>query len=332
MSTKQKKMALSTLKAMLASEKADALAAMSAAQLSGERARAIEYYLGEMGADMPVPEGRSRAVSSDVADTVEGLMPSLMDIFCGSDEVVRFEPVGPEDEAAAQQESDYVNHVFMQQNPGFMVMYAFSDGAFYLRGGSPYPYLIPLGGILPYVGSSVPNSAFALPYGQAISRSTYVALFSLVGTTFGTGDGSTTFNIPDLRGRVVAGLDNMGGSNAARLSTAMTSTSMGNSGGAQNQTIAQANLPNVNFTVSGIALSQSFAFQGTSQPAFGGGGNGFPYVSGIGSPNVTSVDEWLTSTTPVSISSQGSAASGGSGTSLTTTQPTMVMNFILRVI
>jgi hypothetical protein len=129
MSAAPKKMSLSSLKAMLASEKADALAAMSAAQLSGERARAQEYYLGEMDQDMPAAEGRSRAVSSDVADTIEGLMPLLMDIFCGSDEVVRFEPVGAEDEAAAQQESDYVNHVFMQQNPGFMVTYAFIKDA-----------------------------------------------------------------------------------------------------------------------------------------------------------------------------------------------------------
>src|SRR5438045_3844572 len=56
-------------------------------------------------------------------------MPSLMDIFAGSDEVVRFEPVGPEDEAAAQQETDYVNHVFMQQNPGFLVLYSFIKDA-----------------------------------------------------------------------------------------------------------------------------------------------------------------------------------------------------------
>ena len=52
-----------------------------------------------------------------------------MDIFAGSDEVVRFEPVGPEDEAAAQQETDYVNHVFMQQNPGFMILYSFIKDA-----------------------------------------------------------------------------------------------------------------------------------------------------------------------------------------------------------
>ncbi len=123
------KMSLSSLQSMLASEKADALAAISAAQLSQDRADAMDYYLGDMTKDMPTQEGRSKAVSTDVADTVEGLMPSLMDIFCGSDEVVRFEPVGPEDEAAAQQETDYVNHVFMQQNPGFMTLYAFIKDA-----------------------------------------------------------------------------------------------------------------------------------------------------------------------------------------------------------
>src|SRR5262249_49117466 len=60
---------------------------------------------------------------------IEGMMPHLMDIFAGSDEVVRFEPVGPEDEAAARQETDYVNHVFMQQNPGFMILYSFIKDA-----------------------------------------------------------------------------------------------------------------------------------------------------------------------------------------------------------
>ena len=123
------KIAASDLKVMLSAEKADALAAAEAADLSSDRARAMDYYLGDMSQVMPAQEGSSRAVSTDVADTIEGLMPSLMDIFAGSDEVVRFEPVGPEDEAAAQQETDYVNHVFMQQNPGFMVLYSFVKDA-----------------------------------------------------------------------------------------------------------------------------------------------------------------------------------------------------------
>ena len=123
------KMSILDLKALLAAEKSDALAAVSAARLAEERADAMDYYLGDMRKDMPAQDGRSRAVSSDVADTIEGLMPNLMDIFAGSDEVVRFEPVGPEDEAAASQETDYVNHVFMQQNPGFLILYAFVKDA-----------------------------------------------------------------------------------------------------------------------------------------------------------------------------------------------------------
>jgi hypothetical protein len=123
------KMSLSDLKAMLASERADALAAVSASKLSSERADAMDYYLGDMTHDMPSPEGRSRAVSTDVADTIEGLMPSLMEIFCGGDEVVRFDPVGPEDVGAAEQETDYVNHVFMQANPGFLILYSFVKDA-----------------------------------------------------------------------------------------------------------------------------------------------------------------------------------------------------------
>jgi hypothetical protein len=122
---KRGKMGLLELKSLIAAEYSDALAANESADLTYERARAMDYYLGRMDEEMPALEGRSSTVSTDVSDVIEGLMPNLMDIFAGSDEVVRFEPVGPEDEDASQQETDYVNHVFMQQNPGFMVLYTF---------------------------------------------------------------------------------------------------------------------------------------------------------------------------------------------------------------
>jgi len=123
------KMTAGDLKALLAAERYDALSAMAASKLSDERASALNYYMGNMSKDMPAPDGRSKAVSSDVADTIEGLMPPLMEIFASGDEVVQFAPVGPEDVAAAEQETDYVNHVFMQQNPGFLVLYSFIKDA-----------------------------------------------------------------------------------------------------------------------------------------------------------------------------------------------------------
>ena len=132
---KSTKMSLADLRAMVNAEKASAMAATQAANLMGERADAMDYYQGHMSKDMPAQDGRSRAVSMDVQDTIEGLMPSLMDIFAGSDEVVRFDPVGPEDEDAAQQETDYVNHVFMQQNPGFMTLYSLFKDALLSKTG-----------------------------------------------------------------------------------------------------------------------------------------------------------------------------------------------------
>jgi len=65
-------MELTALQPMLAAQKADALSAMNAAELSTERQTAMDYYLGNMSRDMPAQEGRSRAVSTDVQDAVEG--------------------------------------------------------------------------------------------------------------------------------------------------------------------------------------------------------------------------------------------------------------------
>ncbi len=118
-------MTTSTLQAILSAERADALASTSQSALTDDRSRAMDYYLNNMDNDMPALAGRSKAVSSDVADTIHGLMPSLMEIFFGSDDVVEFVPVGPEDEEAAEQETDYVNHVFTQKNEGFKILYSF---------------------------------------------------------------------------------------------------------------------------------------------------------------------------------------------------------------
>jgi hypothetical protein len=130
------KMSAGDLKALLSAERYDALSAMAASKLSDERASALNYYMGNMSKDMPAPDGRSKAVSSDVADTIEGLMPPLMEIFAAGEEVVQFAPVGPGDVAAAEQETDYVNHVFMQQNPGFLVLYSFIKDALLSKVGA----------------------------------------------------------------------------------------------------------------------------------------------------------------------------------------------------
>jgi microcystin-dependent protein len=99
----------------------------------------------------------------------------------------------------------------------------------------------PTGAVIAFAGSSAPTN-WLLCYGQAVSRTTYAALFAVVSTTYGVGDGTTTFNLPDLRGRGIAGVDNMGGSDAGRIDIANSS---GTVVGSQYVTLtaAQSGLP-----------------------------------------------------------------------------------------
>ena len=100
-------------------------------------------------------------------------------------------------------------------------------------------------GPIPFAGASAPTG-WLLCYGQAISRTTYAALFAAISTAFGAGDGSTTFNVPDCRGRVPAGKDNMGGTAASRLTTAgsgVDGATLGASGGAQTHTLTTNQIP-----------------------------------------------------------------------------------------
>src|SRR5271163_3143326 len=87
----------------------------------------------------------------------------------------------------------------------YTVSFNTANSAWLLKDFVAFPALsaltIPLGGYIDYDGLAPPSSNLILPYGQAISRTTYASYFALVGTTFGSGDGSTTFNVRDMRGR-----------------------------------------------------------------------------------------------------------------------------------
>ena len=81
----------------------------------------MKYYLGEkFGNEI---DGRSEIVTTDVRDTIEYIMPSLMRIFTTHHNIAEFEPQGPEDVQMAEQATNYVNYVFNKQNNGFKVLY-----------------------------------------------------------------------------------------------------------------------------------------------------------------------------------------------------------------
>lgn len=140
---------------------------------------------------------------------------------------------------------------------------------------------IPTGFVGCYAGASPPANTLEA-YGQAVSRITYAGLFGHLGTTHGAGDGVTTFNLPDLRGRVMIGMDNMGGSAANRITAASTgganSTTLGGAGGAEMHTLTTAEMPAHTHTLLEL-YKNGF---GNSFGGLDGGGDGaFAPVDGI---------------------------------------------------
>lgn len=94
--------------------------------------------------------------------------------------------------------------------------------------------LVPVGALMPFAGTVAPTG-WLFAYGQSLSRTTYAALFATIGTSFGSADGAS-FNLPDLRGRVAMGRDNMGGTPANRVTSAvagLNANNLGAGGGSQ---------------------------------------------------------------------------------------------------
>lgn len=162
-----------------------------------------------------------------------------------------------------------------------------------------------------------------LCYGQAISRTTYAALFAAIGTVFGSGDGSTTFNVPDLRGRVIAGADNMGGTAAGRLSGYTRATV----GGAQSVTLTLAGIPAHTHADVGHthgASDSGHAHGGGAQP------NQFRYAGGSSATGVPGQQDTDTGYANVTIGTgYANLANAGSSGSHSNVQPTMALNYII---
>jgi hypothetical protein len=120
------------LLSLLEKEERNCISSTSGA-LAEQRREALQYYYGQpYGNEI---EGRSQVVTTEVKDAVEGIMPTLMQIFTASDEIVRFEPQNPDDEAAAQQATDYINYVFSRLNNGFTVLYCLFKDALLQKNG-----------------------------------------------------------------------------------------------------------------------------------------------------------------------------------------------------
>lgn len=125
------------------------------------------------------------------------------------------------------------------------------------------------GEVFQYAGATCPDQSL-MAYGQAISRETYADLFATISTTYGSGNGSTTFNVPDLRGRVVVAQDDMGGVSADRMTNAggqsLNGDTLGGTGGGETFTLTSTYMPahthGVSIT-SGAGSSHGHSFSGS---------------------------------------------------------------------
>lgn len=163
----------------------------------------------------------------------------------------------------------------------------------------------PVGTVDDFAGATAPTG-WLLCYGQAVSRTDYADLFAVIGTDYGSGDGSTTFNVPDLRGRVVAGQDDMGGSSANRLtglSGGVDGDTLGAAGGAETHTLTTAQMP-----------SHSHS----------------QYTNAAGGGLTRRLDDDGLSGSAQAVNQGQNTGDAGSGGAHNNVQPTMIMNKIIK--
>jgi microcystin-dependent protein len=174
---------------------------------------------------------------------------------------------------------------------------------------------IPIGVIVDFWGATPPEG-YLFAAGQEISRTTYAALFAVMGTSAGAGNGSTTFNLPDYRGRVSAGRENMATPATTRLNS-LSSSTLGGAGGAQTHTLMTAEMPSHTHAV--------------TDP-----GHAHGYVEPVGGVNVggiaASVPADVATATTDPASTGITLANTGGGAAHNNVQPTIICNKIIRAL
>ena len=186
-------------------------------------------------------------------------------------------------------------------------------------GKKPKP-LVPVGMIMPFAGSVVPEG-WLLCDGSAVSRTQYARLFQVIGTTYGAGDGSTTFNLPNLKGRVPVGLN-----------TADTDfNTLGKTGGEKSVTLTVSQMPSHNhYTVINTTIdgnhSHSYANANWYEVPYLSGSQSYTFYSSAGSYYSTSTS--LNHSHTIS----GTTTSTGGGQAHNNLQPYLVVNYIIKAV
>lgn len=161
----------------------------------------------------------------------------------------------------------------------------------------------PTGIVKAYAGSSAP-AGYLLCDGSAVSRTTYDVLFALIGTTYGAGDGSTTFNVPNIKGKIIVGKD----SSDADVDT------LGETGGAKTINIAHTHTHSHTHSISATSGGPSASSQSSNDVTNNFSNNGHTHTISVtsGNASASSSDSQLSATQTILI-------------------PYITMNYIIKV-
>ena len=168
----------------------------------------------------------------------------------------------------------------------------------------------PVGVISAFAGSTAPIG-YLLCDGSAVSRTTYSALYAIIGTTFGTGNGSTTFNLPDLRSKMIVGVGQGSG---------LTNRTLASTGGIESKTLSISEMPSHNHTITDPGHTHSQTTVNDDFNNSGGNPPGFT-ADGAGSRTWTNISS---NTTGITINSTGG------GTAFSVMNPFLALNYIIK--
>ena len=204
--------------------------------------------------------------------------------------------------------------------------------------------IVPTGMVAPFAGAAAPEGWLPCD-GRLVRRTDYAALFAAIGTAHGRGDGATTFALPDLRGRAVAGLDDMGGTAAGRLTRrpgGVDGTALGGTGGAESHTLGEAEIPRHDHDAgsyrgsgSGTTGNAGAHTHNLSRRSDQGSNSGpafrlWPRSSGGNTHDATASAGGHTHGFSAQFDVSGRSGAAGSGNAHNNVQPTIVLNYIIK--
>ena len=272
---------------------------------------------------------------SDVNNALREILSHLKDFADGTSGINVLSLIDDDDSHAIKFQgpsSITANTTFtLPDGDGSADQYIKTDGSGTLSWVSPSTFSLPAGLVFPYAGTSAP-SGYLLCYGQTLGNAAsgateandnYQALFDVIKAAYGNsgsevfGNGDTV-TLPDLRGRVVAGQDDMGGSAASRITSSqsnsddpITGATLGDTGGDEVQDLQITHLP----SHSHGAGTYQVPFTRLNTTA---GDNSSGFLSSDGN-----------STTAINLTVSGNSGSTGSGTAVNNMQPTIILNYII---